>query len=177
MRSHPSSDSASADQNAAPQATAQNASASADQAAAPTLVDQAVERGKQWINDSGIGDKVNQLPQQARDLGNKAKEGFGSLSTTQKIVGGAILAAGIGWLASRGRSASKAEKSPSRYAGPGYARQADSDSRFGSSRFDSGTSFSPSSTSYVSPSSSVDREIHYPGGSGSGAGGSYSGDL
>ena len=52
-------------------------------------------------------DSVNQLPQSLKDFGNRALDRVNSLSTTQKVVGGAILAAGIGWLATRkGKSSS-----------------------------------------------------------------------
>ena len=64
-----------------------------------TLLDTALSSGKKWIEDSGVLNSVNQLPQSLKDLGNRAVDRINGLSTTQKVVGGAILAAGLGWLA------------------------------------------------------------------------------
>ena len=93
------------------------APAANDQNAAPeaTLVDQVMERGKQWLNDSGLGERVNDLPQLLRDLSSRALGRVNGLSTTQKVVGGAILAAGLGWLAVRGGRRAAAGRSWSRY--------------------------------------------------------------
>jgi len=44
---------------------------------------------------------VNQLPQQVKDWSSKAVDQVSSLSTTQKVVGGALLLGGIGWLSWR----------------------------------------------------------------------------
>lgn len=62
----------------------------------------AVASGKKWLNDSGISDKAQQLPQSAKELGTKALNSVNSLSTTQKAVGVGLLAAGIAFLATRG---------------------------------------------------------------------------
>lgn len=66
-----------------------------------TLLDSTLNSGKQWIEDSGMLDSINKFPQTIKDFGNRALDRVNSLSTTQKVVGGAILAAGIGWLATR----------------------------------------------------------------------------
>ena len=66
-----------------------------------TLLDTAMQSGKKWIEDSGMLNNVNQLPQALKDLGNRAVARVGDLSTTQKVVGGALLAVGLGWLATR----------------------------------------------------------------------------
>ena len=87
-----------------------------------TLVDQVLEQGKQWINDSNLGQRLNDLPQAAADLGNRAVNRVKNLSTTQKVVGGAILAAGLGWLATRGRSAKSDERRDDVYAAAGSTR-------------------------------------------------------
>ena len=47
---------------------------------------------------------VNQLPQQVKEWGSKAAEQVSSLSTTQKVVGGALLLGGIGWLSWRAKN-------------------------------------------------------------------------
>ena len=72
-----------------------------------TLLDTALQSGKKWIEDSGVLNSVNQLPQTLKDFGNRAVARVGDLSTTQKVVGGALLAVGLGWLATRkGKSTS-----------------------------------------------------------------------
>jgi len=65
------------------------------------LLDTALNSGKKWIEDSGVLDKANQLPQSLKDLGNRAVARVSDLTTTQKVVGGALLAVGLGWLATR----------------------------------------------------------------------------
>jgi hypothetical protein len=80
-----------------------------------TLLDTALNSGKQWIEDSGVLNNVNQLPQSLKDLGNRALDKVNGLSTTQKVVGGAILAAGIGWLATRKGKSESSESSPYNY--------------------------------------------------------------
>ncbi|MCI1188350.1 hypothetical protein MON38_13040 [Hymenobacter sp. DH14] len=81
-----------------------------------TLLDTALNSGKKWIEDSGVLNSVNQLPQSLKDLGNRALDRVNGLSTTQKVVGGAILAAGIGWLATRkGKSSGSSDSSAYNY--------------------------------------------------------------
>ena len=63
----------------------------------------ALASGKKWLNDSGISDKAQQLPQSAKDLGNKALHSVSGLTNTQKAVGVGLLAAGIAFLATPGR--------------------------------------------------------------------------
>ncbi|MBO2008451.1 hypothetical protein [Hymenobacter negativus] len=90
-----------------------------------TLLDTALNSGKQWIEDSGVLNSVNQLPQSIKDLGNRALDKVNGLSTTQKVVGGAILAAGIGWLATRKGKSSSSSSESSPY---NYGRQRDAGS-------------------------------------------------
>ncbi|GAA4038393.1 hypothetical protein GCM10022409_24840 [Hymenobacter glaciei] len=81
-----------------------------------TLLDTALNSGKKWIEDSGVLDSVNQLPQSLKDLGTRALDRVNGLSTTQKVVGGAILAAGLGWLATRkGKSSDSSDSSAYNY--------------------------------------------------------------
>ncbi|GAB3740219.1 hypothetical protein GCM10027594_20240 [Hymenobacter agri] len=135
-----------------------------------TLLDTALNSGKKWIEDSGVLDGVNQLPQSLKDLGNRALDRVNSLSTTQKVVGGAILAAGIGWLATRkGKSSSSDSSDSSSY---NYGRQRDAGSygrksygyqapdastsrrpAMGSSRSDSGSAYGNSGSRYGSSGS------------------------
>ena len=63
----------------------------------------AVASGKKWLNDSGVADKAQQLPQAAKDLGNKAVQSVSGLTTTQKAVGVGLLAAGVAFLITRNK--------------------------------------------------------------------------
>ena len=88
-----------------------NPNAASNQSAEGSLIDSALESGKsalesgkRWIEDSGISETVNQQAQNVKDWSKRATDRVSSLSTTQKVVGGALLAAGLGWLALRGKS-------------------------------------------------------------------------
>lgn len=94
---------------AAPQA-ATEASADNSQPATASFVDQAVAQGKKWLETANVGALASELPQSVRTLGSKLADGVRGLSKTQKIVGGAALAVGLGWLATRnGRNARAAD--------------------------------------------------------------------
>ncbi len=80
-----------------------------------TFLDTALNSGKKWIEDSGVLNSANQLPQGLKDLGNRALARVNNLSTTQKVVGGTILAVGLGWLATRKGGKSSSESSPYNY--------------------------------------------------------------
>lgn len=78
------------------------------------ILDTALQSGKKWIEDSGVLNRVSELPQTVKDWSNRAVSRVGDLTTTQKIVGGALLAAGIGYLATRkGKSSGKSTYSAS----------------------------------------------------------------
>lgn len=73
-----------------------------------TALDSAVESGrsafdtgKKWIEDAHLRETVDQTTQSVKDWSGRAAARVNNLSTTQKVVGGAILAAGLGWLAYR----------------------------------------------------------------------------
>lgn len=171
------------------QATDQNNQQGGDQGqgdgqTADKLLNTVIESGRKWIEDSGVLNSVNQLPQNVKDWGNRAVSRVGDLTTTQKIVGGALLAVGIGLLATRKGKAGKAEKSGSRYGRQSgsygrsgyqstdalgsrrssYGSSSDSGSAYGNSGNSSGSSGYGSGSSYRSGSSS-----------GAGAGSSASG--
>ena len=78
------------------------------------LLDTALQSGKKWIEDSGMLNGVNQLPQTLKDFGNRAVARVSDLSTTQKVVGGTLLAVGLGWLATR-KGKSSNSSSPYNY--------------------------------------------------------------
>ncbi|WP_048825598.1 ferritin-like domain-containing protein [Hymenobacter sp. DG25B] len=65
-----------------------------------TLLNQA----SQWLGQGNVSDLIGRLPESVQGLGNKAVGRFNQLTTTQKLVGGALLALGVGYLA---RSSSK----------------------------------------------------------------------
>ncbi|SMC00665.1 conserved hypothetical protein [Hymenobacter roseosalivarius DSM 11622] len=62
---------------------------------------------KSWVDQLGLNDTLNQLPQSVKDLSSKATTQFGKLTTTQQIVGGALLIGGLSWLALRSKSSDK----------------------------------------------------------------------
>lgn len=63
----------------------------------------ALESGKKWIEESGITDTVNQQTKNVQEWGKRTVARASNLTTTQKVVGGALLAAGLGWLALSGK--------------------------------------------------------------------------
>ncbi|WP_375416212.1 hypothetical protein [uncultured Hymenobacter sp.] len=67
-----------------------------------SIVDTAVQAGKKWLDESGVLKNANQLPQAAKEWGTKALGSVSALSTTQKVVGGALLLAGVAYLSTRG---------------------------------------------------------------------------
>lgn len=82
----------------------------------------ALQGGKKWIENSGVLNGMNHLPQNIKNFSNRAVARVSDLSTTQKVVGGAILVVGLGWLATR---KSKSSDSSSSY---NYGRQRDAGS-------------------------------------------------
>ena len=118
------------------------------------ILDTAVQGGKKWIEDSGLLSNTKQLPQTLKDLGNRAVARVNDLSITQKVVGGTLLAVGLGWLATRkGKSSDGGSSSAYNYGSPrgnngsygrrtaGYQAPDASDSRAGTRRADSGTAY------------------------------------
>ena len=94
---------------------ASQSSASTANGQTTTLLDTALNSGKKWVEDSEVFNGVNQLPESLKGLGNRAVDRINSLSTTQKVVGSAILAAGLGWLATRKGKSSSSDSSASNY--------------------------------------------------------------
>jgi hypothetical protein len=110
-----------------PYPTDSPAPAEASAAGVQGKVNAALESGKKWLNDSGIAEQAQQLPKTAKELGTKAWTNVSGLSNTQKAVGIGLLAAGVAFLATRGRSKSEPEyrdkprKSPFSKKKEGYA--------------------------------------------------------
>lgn len=71
----------------------------------------ALESGKKWLNNSGVAEQAQQLPQKAKELGTKALASVNGLTTTQKAVGIGVVAAGVAFLVTR----SKGKKSAPEY--------------------------------------------------------------
>ena len=67
--------------------------------------DNLLNQAKQLLNKGSMSDMVSQiqLPKSLKDAGTGALSKVNKLSTTQKVVGGALLAAGVGYLAVRSR--------------------------------------------------------------------------
>lgn len=115
--------SAAASQNTANAGTQRRGEGEQTSGQEGTFLDTALNSGKKWIEGSGVLSSVNQLPQGLKDLGNRALARVNDLSTTQKVVGGTILAVGLGWLATR-----KGGKSSSKNSPYNYGRQRDAGS-------------------------------------------------
>ncbi len=120
----------------------------------------ALEGGKKWIEDSGVLNNVNRLPQSVKDWSSRAATRVNDLTTTQKLVGGALLAAGIGYLATRKGKSDNTESrndrqgsSYGRRSSRGYQAPDASNSRrvsAGSGRTDSGSPYGNSGSKYGS---------------------------
>ncbi|MBO2012509.1 ferritin-like domain-containing protein [Hymenobacter negativus] len=63
-----------------------------------------LDKAQQWVKESNVGELLDQVPSSLKNVGTKGAKSFKKLSTTQKIVGGAALALGVGLLI---RSSSK----------------------------------------------------------------------
>lgn len=57
-----------------------------------------LDQAKNLLNQGSVPDLLGRLPQSLKDASNKAVTSFNKLSTTQKVVGGAALALGVGYL-------------------------------------------------------------------------------
>ncbi|KAA9327677.1 PA2169 family four-helix-bundle protein [Hymenobacter busanensis] len=89
--------------DSADQASAGASSQSFGGAAAPLL-----SQAQRWLQDSGLTDTLTQVPEPVKRLAGQASDRWRQLSTTQKVVGGAVLAAGSWYLLSRSGKSSGA---------------------------------------------------------------------
>ena len=175
--SSPSANPTSQHQNTASTDTERQGEGQQANASGGIVVDTAVQSGKKWIENSGLLNNVNQLPQGLKDFGNRAVAKVSDLTTTQKVMGGALLAVGLGWLATRKGKSSGSSDSAYNYGNPrgndgrrpaGYqapdastsrsatARSSDSGSPYGSgNRY--GSTEKPDSGSGFSESANADR--------------------
>jgi uncharacterized protein (TIGR02284 family) len=73
---------------------------SASSSTGSPLVNQAL----QWLNQDNLGDLFTKLSPSLKNAGTQITSRYNKLSTTQKIVGGALLVAGVTYLSRRGSS-------------------------------------------------------------------------
>lgn len=128
------------------------------------------DTAKKLLDQSNIKNTVNQLPQSLKDLGTKATAQVNKLTTTQKIVGGALLLGGIGWLSLRSKSSKKSMSKSSKEAYRG------SSAGYTTGKFSSGDSYGSrygSTSSYTAPSSGSVNEGSYRGTSHQGSGNDF----
>ncbi|WP_223652631.1 hypothetical protein [Hymenobacter psoromatis] len=90
-------------------ASARSYSPPKDSPAGQTVLQDTLASSKKWLDESGLTEKAQQLPQTAKDLGTKAWTSVNDLSTTQKLVGVGLLTAGVAFLATISRRADQGE--------------------------------------------------------------------
>ena len=57
-------------------------------------------QAQQWLHQGSLGDMLGRIPS-VKNIGNQTVSSFNKLSTTQKVVGGTLLALGVGYLVRR----------------------------------------------------------------------------
>lgn len=106
-----------------------------------------------------------EIPQSVKDLGTKALDQVNKLSTTQKVVGGALLLGGIGWLSLRGnkQNSRSSYRDNSDSSDDSFGKSYGSSARgysasrdYSSGSYGSGSRAGHSETSYRSPSAATD---------------------
>ncbi|MBF9236395.1 PA2169 family four-helix-bundle protein [Hymenobacter sp. BT683] len=60
-------------------------------------------QAEQWLGQGNMSQMLAKLPASLKNVGNSTLTRFNKLSTTQKVVGGALLALGAGYLTTRSR--------------------------------------------------------------------------
>ncbi|MGI4884985.1 MAG: hypothetical protein ACRYFR_08505 [Janthinobacterium lividum] len=93
------SDAATQKLGAAADAVSQKLDATTDAAAQKAAA--AVAQGKDWLQNIDVQQLLEQIPQPVRDLGAQVADRVRRLTPTQQIVSGAVLAFGVGLLATR----------------------------------------------------------------------------
>lgn len=63
-----------------------------------------LDQAKELLNKNSLNDLLDQLPPSVKDAGTKVAAGFNKLSTTEKVVGGALLLLGVRYLTRSGKS-------------------------------------------------------------------------
>ena len=75
-----------------------------------TSANHLLDQAKQWPNKGSVVGLLGQLPQPVKDAGGRIVARFQKLSSTQKIVGGALLVLGVGYLARGGKGHDRDEQ-------------------------------------------------------------------
>ena len=65
-----------------------------------------LNQAQQLLKQGNVSELLGKVPASLKNAGNSTVAGFNKLSTTQKVVGGALLALGAGYLTTRNRKAS-----------------------------------------------------------------------
>lgn len=73
-----------------------------------------IGQAQQWLRQGSVGQMLGRVPASLKNVSAKGTARFKNMSTTQKVVGGTLLALGAGYLATRkGSSAAKAKSTGS----------------------------------------------------------------
>jgi len=95
-----------------------SATSGADQTSGQTEqaggVAQLFSQAQQWLQGASLPTALTQVPEPLKRLGGQTAKGWRQLSTTQKVVGGALLAAGGWYLISRSGQKGKSRGSQTR---------------------------------------------------------------
>ena len=73
---------------------------------APARSGNLLSQAQQWLNQGNATELLSQVPNTLKSAGTKTANGFNKLSTTQKVVGGTLLALGAAYLVRRQKSRS-----------------------------------------------------------------------
>ncbi|MCR5889524.1 PA2169 family four-helix-bundle protein [Hymenobacter sp. J193] len=71
-----------------------------------------LDQAQNWFRQGSLGQTLGQVPSSLKNAGTKGVASFNKLSTTQKVVGGALLALGVGYLATRKSSSGPKKAGP-----------------------------------------------------------------
>jgi uncharacterized protein (TIGR02284 family) len=61
-------------------------------------------QAQRWFSQGNMSQMLGQLPTSLKNVGNQTVTGFNKLSTTQKVLGGALLVLGASYLTRRGKN-------------------------------------------------------------------------
>ncbi|MBG8554944.1 ferritin-like domain-containing protein [Hymenobacter guriensis] len=71
-----------------------------------------LDQAQNWFRQGNLGQTLGQVPSSLKNVSTKGVASFNKLSTTQKVVGGALLALGVGYLATRKSSSGPKKADP-----------------------------------------------------------------
>lgn len=84
-----------------PDTSAETDTAETSQSAAATTATSVLSKAQQWLKQGNARELLGKVPASLKNVGTQGANGFNKLSTTQKVVGGAALALGVGLLVRR----------------------------------------------------------------------------